>query len=34
MPLGERSGIELGSEVIALGKEMKIKVGKTCWDGY
>ncbi len=33
MPLGERSGIELGSEVIALGK-VKIKVGKTCWDGY
>ncbi len=31
MPLGERSGIELGSEV--LGK-VKIKVGKTCWDGY
>ena len=28
MPLGERSGIELGSEVIALGKEMKIKVGE------
>jgi len=28
MPLGERNGIELGSEVIALGKEMKIKVGE------
>ncbi len=28
MPLGERNGIELGSDVIALGKEMKVKVGK------
>ncbi len=27
MPLGERNGIEMGSEVIALGKKGKIRVG-------
>jgi len=27
MPLGERNGIELGSEVVALGKKGRVKVG-------
>lgn len=28
MPLGEKNGVEMGSEVIALGKKGKIKVGR------
>jgi len=28
MPLGERNGIEPGSEVVALGKELRVRVGE------